>query len=151
MNAQQTLEQASPPRPPLPADVQARLLAFGQLLIKVEQGHQNLGDRDEGAGDHPPPARLPVVLPQLEGFTRLVDVGSGGGLPGVVHLPARPAGGLGRDGGAEEATLPEPGEDRTQAAQLPGFTRIENWRPAYAPDAPGRGSSRAPSPTWPTS
>jgi 16S rRNA G527 N7-methylase RsmG len=81
-----------------------------------------------------------------------VDVGSGGGLPGVVLAIARPD--LQVD---SVETVQKKASFQNQARielKLPNFrahhARIENWQPAYAPRR-RTASSPAPLPTWPTS
>ena len=85
------------------------------------------------------------VLPALAGIERLVDVGSGGGLPGVVLAIARPD--LQVD---SVETVQKKASFQNQARielKLPNFrahhARIENWQPAYAPEAPDGIISRA--------
>lgn len=146
MNAQQTLEQGIAALGlTLPADVQARLLAFGQLLIKWNKVYNLTAIRDEGQVITHHLLDSLSVLPQLEGLTRLVDVGSGGGLPGVVLALCRPD--LQVD---SVETVQKKATFQNQAKielKLPNFrahhARIENWRPAYAPDTPDGIISRA--------
>lgn len=74
----------------LPAEAVERLCAFGELLLKWNRVYNLSAIRD--------PAELLThhlldslaVLPWLDGVTRLADVGSGGGLPGVVLAIVRP-------------------------------------------------------------
>jgi 16S rRNA (guanine(527)-N(7))-methyltransferase RsmG len=79
------------------------------------------------------------------GIERLVDVGSGGGLPGVVLAIARPD--LQVD---SVETVQKKASFQNQARielKLSNFrahhARIENWQPAYAPAAPDGIISRA--------
>lgn len=74
----------------LPGAAVERLCAFGELLLKWNRVYNLTAIRD--------PAELLTahlldslaVLPWLDGVGRLADVGSGGGLPGVVLAIARP-------------------------------------------------------------
>lgn len=74
----------------LPAPALARLQAFAELLLKWNRVYNLTAIRD--------PAELLThhlldslaVLPHLAGVSRLVDVGSGAGLPGIVLAIARP-------------------------------------------------------------
>jgi 16S rRNA (guanine527-N7)-methyltransferase len=146
MSALQTLEQGIAALGlSLAPDVQARLLAFGQLLIKWNKVYNLTAIRDEGQVVTHHLLDSLSVLPQLEGINRLVDVGSGGGLPGVVLALCRPD--LQVD---SVETVQKKATFQNQAKielKLPNFrahhARIENWRPAYAPAAPDGIISRA--------
>ena len=74
----------------LPADSAERLLAFGRLLMKWNKVYNLTAIRDEGQVLTHHLLDSLSVLPALAGIKRLVDVGSGGGLPGVVLAIARP-------------------------------------------------------------
>ena len=74
----------------LPADAAERLLAFGRLLIKWNKVYNLTAIRDEGQLITHHLLDSLSVLPHLDGITRLVDVGSGGGLPGIVLAICRP-------------------------------------------------------------
>jgi 16S rRNA (guanine527-N7)-methyltransferase len=93
------------------------------------------------------------VLPQLAGIKRLVDVGSGGGLPGIVLAICRP--GLQVDSVEtvqKKATFQNQAKIELKLANFRAHhARIENWQPAYFAGSQWTASSRAPSPTWPTS
>jgi 16S rRNA (guanine527-N7)-methyltransferase len=66
-----------------------RLLAFGELLLKWNKVYNLTAIRAAGA-DHPPPARFARGAAAAGGMKRLADIGSGGGLPGVVLAIVRP-------------------------------------------------------------
>jgi 16S rRNA (guanine527-N7)-methyltransferase len=74
----------------LPADAPERLLAFGHLLIKWNKVYNLTAIRDEAQVITHHLLDSLSVLPHLAGVNRLVDVGSGGGLPGVVLALCRP-------------------------------------------------------------
>ena len=74
----------------LPAEAQEKLLAFARLLIKWNKVYNLTAIRDEAQVVTHHLLDSLSVLPQLAGITRLVDVGSGGGLPGVVLAICRP-------------------------------------------------------------
>jgi 16S rRNA (guanine527-N7)-methyltransferase len=129
----------------LPADAPQKLLAFGQLLIKWNKVYNLTAIRDEAQVVTHHLLDSLSVLPQLAGIARLVDVGSGGGLPGVVLAICRPD--LQVD---SVETVQKKSTFQNQARielKLANFrahhARIENWRPAYAPDAPDGIISRA--------
>lgn len=129
----------------LPADAPQKLLAFGQLLIKWNKVYNLTAIRDEAQVITHHLLDSLSVLPQLAGISRLVDVGSGGGLPGVVLAICRPD--LQVD---SVETVQKKSTFQNQARielKLANFrahhARIENWRPAYAPDAPDGIISRA--------
>ena len=129
----------------LPADTPARLDAFARLLIKWNKVYNLTAIRDEAQVLTHHLLDSLSVLPALSGITRLVDVGSGGGLPGVVLAIARPD--LQVD---SVETVQKKASFQNQARielKLPNFrahhARIENWQPAYAPAAPDGIISRA--------
>lgn len=129
----------------LPADAPEKLLAFGQLLIKWNKVYNLTAIRDEAQVITHHLLDSLSVLPQLTGISRLVDVGSGGGLPGVVLAICRPD--LQVD---SVETVQKKSTFQNQARielKLANFrahhARIENWQPAYAPDAPDGIISRA--------
>ena len=74
----------------LPAEAQEKLLAFARLLIKWNKVYNLTAIRDEAQVVTHHLLDSLSVLPQLAGIKRLVDVGSGGGLPGVVLAICRP-------------------------------------------------------------
>lgn len=75
----------------LPTDARARLLDYAALLLKWNRVYNLTAIRDpEQAVTHHLLDAL-AVLPHLDGITRLADVGSGGGLPGIPLAIARPA------------------------------------------------------------
>lgn len=129
----------------LPTDAPEMLLAFGQLLIKWNKVYNLTAIRDEAQVVTHHLLDSLSVLPQLDGISRLVDVGSGGGLPGVVLAICRPD--LQVD---SVETVQKKSTFQNQARielKLANFrahhARIENWQPAYAPDAPDGIISRA--------
>ena len=129
----------------LPADTPERLDAFARLLIKWNKVYNLTAIRDEGQVLTHHLLDSLSVLPALAGIKRLVDVGSGGGLPGVVLAIARPD--LQVD---SVETVQKKASFQNQARielKLPNFrahhARIENWQPAYAPEAPDGIISRA--------
>ena len=129
----------------LPADTPERLGAFARLLIKWNKVYNLTAIRDEGQVLTHHLLDSLSALPALAGIKRLVDVGSGGGLPGVVLAIARPD--LQVD---SVETVQKKASFQNQARielKLPNFrahhARIENWQPAYAPEAPDGIISRA--------
>lgn len=129
----------------LPADTPERLDAFARLLIKWNKVYNLTAIRDEGQVLTHHLLDSLSVLPALAGIKRLVDVGSGGGLPGVVLAIARPD--LQVD---SVETVQKKASFQNQARielKLSNFrahhARIENWQPAYAPAAPDGIISRA--------
>ena len=129
----------------LAPDVPERLEAFARLLIKWNKVYNLTAIRDETQVLTHHLLDSLSVLPALGGITRLVDVGSGGGLPGVVLAIARPD--LQVD---SVETVQKKASFQNQARielKLPNFrahhARIENWQPAYAPAAPDGIISRA--------
>lgn len=129
----------------LPADAPEKLLAFGRLLIKWNKVYNLTAIRDEAQVVTHHLLDSLAVLPQLDGISRLVDVGSGGGLPGVVLAICRPD--LQVD---SVETVQKKSTFQNQARielKLANFrahhARIENWQPAYAPAAPDGIISRA--------
>ena len=71
----------------LPADAAERLLAFGHLLIKWNKVYNLTAIRNEAQVVTHHLLDSLSVLPHLAGVNRLVDVGSGGGLPGAPEGP----------------------------------------------------------------
>ena len=129
----------------LAPDVPERLEAFARLLIKWNKVYNLTAIRDETQVLTHHLLDSLSVLPALGGITRLVDVGSGGGLPGVVLAIARPD--LQVD---SVETVQKKASFQNQARielKLSNFrahhARIENWQPAYAPAAPDGIISRA--------
>ena len=129
----------------LAPDVPERLEAFARLLIKWNKVYNLTAIRDETQVLTHHLLDSLSVLPALGGIQRLVDVGSGGGLPGVVLAIARPE--LQVD---SVETVQKKASFQNQARielKLPNFrahhARIENWQPAYAPAAPDGIISRA--------
>ena len=74
----------------LPAETLDRLLAFGELLLKWNKVYNLTAIRSpQEVITHHLLDSL-AVLPRLEAVTRLADIGSGGGLPGIVLAIVRP-------------------------------------------------------------
>lgn len=74
----------------LPAETVDRLLAFGELLLKWNKVYNLTAIRNpQELITHHLLDSL-AVLPQLSAVRRLADIGSGGGLPGVVLAIVRP-------------------------------------------------------------
>lgn len=74
----------------LPAGARERLLDYAALLLKWNRVYNLTAIRDpEQAVTHHLLDAL-SVLPHLDGITRLADVGSGGGLPGIPLAIVRP-------------------------------------------------------------
>ena len=122
----------------LPADSAERLLAFGRLLMKWNKVYNLTAIRDEGQLITHHLLDSLSVLPHLGGVTRLVDVGSGGGLPGIVLALCRPD--LQVD---SVETVQKKSTFQNQAKielKLANFrahhARIENWQPAYFAEQP---------------
>ena len=129
----------------LPADAPEKLLAFARLLIKWNKVYNLTAIRDEAQVVTHHLLDSLSVLPHVQGIDRLVDVGSGGGLPGVVLAICRPD--LQVD---SVETVQKKATFQNQAKielKLPNFrahhARIEAWQPPYAPDAPAGIISRA--------
>ena len=74
----------------LPADTPERLDAFARLLIKWNKVYNLTAIRDEGQVLTHHLLDSLSVLPALAGIKRLVDVGSGGGMPGIPTAICRP-------------------------------------------------------------
>ena len=129
----------------LPGDTADRLLAFGQLLIKWNKVYNLTAIRDEAQLLTHHLLDSLAVLPHLGGIDRLVDVGSGGGLPGIVLALCHP------DLQVDSVdTVQKKISFQNQARielKLGNFrahhARIEAWQPGYAPDAPAGIISRA--------
>ena len=129
----------------LPAEAQEKLLAFARLLIKWNKVYNLTAIRDEAQVVTHHLLDSLSVLPQLAGITRLVDVGSGGGLPGIVLALCRPD--LQVD---SVETVQKKSTFQNQAKielKLANFrahhARIEAWQPTYTPEAPDGIISRA--------
>jgi len=129
----------------LPAGAADKLLDFARLLIKWNKVYNLTAIRNESQVITHHLLDSLSVLPQLAGISRLVDVGSGGGLPGIVLAVARPE--LQVD---SVETVQKKASFQNQARielKLANFrayhARIENWQPAYAPEAPDAIISRA--------
>ena len=129
----------------LPADSAERLLAFGRLLMKWNKVYNLTAIRDEGQLITHHLLDSLSVLPHLGGLTRLVDVGSGGGLPGIVLALCRPD--LQVDSVEtvqKEATFQNQAKIELKLANFRAHhARIEAWQPAYTPEAPDGIISRA--------
>ena len=129
----------------LPEGTAERLLAFGRLLIKWNKVYNLTAIRDEGQLITHHLLDSLSVLPHLGGLTRLVDVGSGGGLPGIVLALCRPD--LQVDSVEtvqKKATFQNQAKIELQLANFRAHhARIEAWQPAYAPQAPDGIISRA--------
>ncbi|MDD3352358.1 16S rRNA (guanine(527)-N(7))-methyltransferase RsmG [Zoogloea sp.] len=146
MNTRQTLEQGIDALGlTLADDAVDTLLAFGQLLIKWNKVYNLTAIRNESQVITHHLLDSLSVLPHLSGVHRLVDVGSGGGLPGVVLAICRP--GLQVD---SVETVQKKAVFQNQARielKLPNFrahhARIEQWQPDYAPGQPDGIISRA--------
>ena len=74
----------------LPAETVERLLAFGELLLKWNKVYNLTAIRSpQEVITHHLLDSL-AVLPRLEAVARVADIGSGGGLPGIVLSIVRP-------------------------------------------------------------
>ena len=122
----------------LPAEAQEKLLAFARLLIKWNKVYNLTAIRDEAQVVTHHLLDSLSVLPQLTGITRLVDVGSGGGLPGVVLAICRPE--LQVDSVEtvqKKATFQNQARIELKLANFRAHhARIENWQPAYFAEQP---------------
>ena len=122
----------------LPAEAQENLLAFARLLIKWNKVYNLTAIRDEAQVVTHHLLDSLSVLPQLAGITRLVDVGSGGGLPGVVLAICRPE--LQVDSVEtvqKKATFQNQARIELKLANFRAHhARIENWQPAYFAEQP---------------
>ena len=120
----------------LPAEAQEKLLAFARLLIKWNKVYNLTAIRDEAQVVTHHLLDSLSVLPQLAGIKRLVDVGSGGGLPGVVLAICRPE--LQVDSVEtvqKKATFQNQARIELKLANFRAHhARIENWQPAYFAD-----------------
>jgi 16S rRNA (guanine527-N7)-methyltransferase len=145
------LEKASPPSASICPPTRRNALAFARLLIKWNKVYNLTAIRDE-AQVSPTTCSIPCRCCRTGRHHRLVDVGSGGGLPGVVLAICRPD--LQVDSVEtvqKKATFQNQAKIELKLANFRAHhARIENWQPAYAP-GPRTASSPAPSPTWPTS
>ena len=122
----------------LPADAPERLLAFGHLLIKWNKVYNLTAIRNEAQVVTHHLLDSLSVLPHLTGVNRLVDVGSGGGLPGVVLAICRPE--LQVDSVEtvqKKATFQNQARIELKLANFRAHhARIENWQPAYFAEQP---------------
>lgn len=122
----------------LPAEAQEKLLAFARLLIKWNKVYNLTAIRDEAQVVTHHLLDSLSVLPQLAGITRLVDVGSGGGLPGIVLAICRPE--LQVDSVEtvqKKATFQNQARIELKLANFRAHhARIENWQPAYFAEQP---------------
>ena len=122
----------------LPAEAQEKLLAFARLLIKWNKVYNLTAIRDEAQVVTHHLLDSLSVLPQLAGIKRLVDVGSGGGLPGVVLAICRPE--LQVDSVEtvqKKATFQNQARIELKLANFRAHhARIENWQPAYFAEQP---------------
>ncbi len=122
----------------LPTETQEKLLAFARLLIKWNKVYNLTAIRDEAQVVTHHLLDSLSVLPQLAGITRLVDVGSGGGLPGVVLAICRPE--LQVDSVEtvqKKATFQNQARIELKLANFRAHhARIENWQPAYFAEQP---------------
>ncbi len=122
----------------LPPEAQEKLLAFARLLIKWNKVYNLTAIRDEAQVVTHHLLDSLSVLPQLAGITRLVDVGSGGGLPGVVLAICRPE--LQVDSVEtvqKKATFQNQARIELKLANFRAHhARIENWQPAYFAEQP---------------
>ena len=122
----------------LPPDAQEKLLAFARLLIKWNKVYNLTAIRDEAQVVTHHLLDSLSVLPQLTGIKRLVDVGSGGGLPGVVLAICRPE--LQVDSVEtvqKKATFQNQARIELKLANFRAHhARIENWQPAYFAEQP---------------
>ena len=122
----------------LPTQAQEKLLAFARLLIKWNKVYNLTAIRDEAQVVTHHLLDSLSVLPQLAGITRLVDVGSGGGLPGVVLAICRPE--LQVDSVEtvqKKATFQNQARIELKLANFRAHhARIENWQPAYFAEQP---------------
>jgi len=122
----------------LPAEAQEKLLAFARLLIKWNKVYNLTAIRDEAQVVTHHLLDSLSVLPQLTGIKRLVDVGSGGGLPGVVLAICRPE--LQVDSVEtvqKKATFQNQARIELKLANFRAHhARIENWQPAYFAEQP---------------
>ena len=122
----------------LPTQAQEKLLAFARLLIKWNKVYNLTAIRDEAQVVTHHLLDSLSVLPQLAGIKRLVDVGSGGGLPGVVLAICRPE--LQVDSVEtvqKKATFQNQARIELKLANFRAHhARIENWQPAYFAEQP---------------
>jgi 16S rRNA (guanine527-N7)-methyltransferase len=123
----------------VPEEAQARLLAFARLLIKWNKVYNLTAIRDEAQVITHHLLDSLAVLPHLEGVARLVDVGSGGGLPGVALAIARP--GLQVDSVEtvqKKATFQNQAKIELKLANFRAHhARIERWQPGAGPAVDG--------------
>lgn len=129
----------------LSAETTDKLLAFARLLMKWNKVYNLTAIRDEQQAITHHLLDSLAILPHLDGIERLVDVGSGGGLPGVVLAIAQPN--LQVD---SVETVHKKATFQNQARielKLNGFrahhARIEHWQPPYQPEPPDAIVSRA--------
>ncbi len=117
----------------LPADAQDKLLAFARLLIKWNKVYNLTAIRDEAQVVTHHLLDSLSVLPHLSGIERLVDVGSGGGLPGVVLAICRPEMQVDSvETVQKKATFQNQAKIELKLANFRAHhARIENWQPSY--------------------
>ena len=122
----------------LPAEAQEKLLAFARLLIKWNKVYNLTAIRDEAQVVTHHLLDSLSVLPQLAGIKRLVDVGSGGGLPGVVLAICRPEMQVDSvETVQKKATFQNQAKIELKLANFRAHhARIENWQPAYFAEQP---------------
>lgn len=120
----------------LPAEAQGRLLAFAALLAKWNRVYNLTALRDDSQMLTHHLLDSLAVLPHLEA-TRLADIGSGGGLPGIPLAIARPQCGI-----ALVETSHKKASFLQQARIELGLQnvdvvndRVEQWHPASPCDA----------------
>ena len=117
----------------LPQETIDRLLAFGELLLKWNKVYNLTAIRDEGQVLTHHLLDSLSVLPHLSGIERLVDVGSGGGLPGVVLAICRPEMQVDSvETVQKKATFQNQAKIELKLANFRAHhARIENWQPSY--------------------
>ncbi len=74
----------------LDADTQARLLAYGALLMKWNRVYNLTAIRDEASMIDLHLLDSLSILPHVADVSRVADIGSGGGLPGIPLAICRP-------------------------------------------------------------
>ena len=79
-----------PPSPPFGAETEARLRRYGALLLEMNERVRLVGPRDETTLWNEHIADCLHLLPLLPKEGSVIDVGTGGGLPGAVLAMCRP-------------------------------------------------------------
>ena len=79
-----------PPCPSLDADTEAKLRRYGALLLETNERVRLVGPRDETTLWNEHIADCLRLLPLLPPSGSVIDVGTGGGLPGAVLAICRP-------------------------------------------------------------